>query len=47
MRACPLALIGDGAALPTPVDAEGVVNADLLVEDGKLARIERPAGKRE
>jgi cytosine/creatinine deaminase len=37
----------DKAALPAPIDAEGVVDADLLVDDGKLARIERPGGKRD
>src|SRR5271169_2111794 len=43
----PAGLLVDGIALPTPADAEGVVQADLLIEDGKLARIERPAEKRD
>ncbi|MFZ3361164.1 MAG: cytosine deaminase [Xanthobacteraceae bacterium] len=43
----PACLLGEGATVPTPVDGEGVVNVDLLVDDGKLARIERPSGKRE
>ena len=43
----PAGLLADGIALPTPVDAEGVVQADLLIEDGKLVRIERPAEKRD
>ena len=30
-------------ALSTPVDAEGVVKADLLIDDGKLAHIDRAA----
>jgi cytosine deaminase len=42
--ACTLAGV---ANLPTPADAEGVVNADLLIDDGKLARVEPPSGKRE
>ena len=42
----PACMLGAGAALPTAVDAEGVVNADLLVDDGKLARIEPAGGKR-
>jgi len=42
----PVCLLGDGAAPPTPIDTEGVVKADLLVEHGKLARIEAPAGAR-
>jgi cytosine deaminase len=33
--------------LSTPVDAEGVVQADLLIDDGKLAHIDRPAEKRD
>src|SRR3984957_2856329 len=41
----PAGLLADGIALPSPADAEGAVQADLLVEDGKLARIERPAAK--
>jgi cytosine/creatinine deaminase len=43
----PTALLADGMALPTPVDAEGVVPVDLLIEYGKLVRIERPAEKRD
>jgi cytosine/creatinine deaminase len=35
----------DDAAAQLPADAEGVVQADLLIEDGKLAKIERPSGK--
>jgi cytosine/creatinine deaminase len=42
--ACTLAGV---ANLPTPADAEGVVNADLLIDDGKLARVEPPGGRRE
>ena len=42
--ACTLAGVAD---LATPADAEGVVNADLLIEDGKLARVEPPSGKRD
>lgn len=30
--------------MPIDADSEGVVKADLLVDDGKLARIERPGG---
>ena len=32
-----------GGAAPEPVDAEGVVKADLLVENGTLARIVPPS----
>jgi cytosine deaminase len=42
--ACTLAVV---ASLPTSADAEGVVNADLLIDNGKLARVEPPSGKRE
>jgi cytosine/creatinine deaminase len=34
----------DGATLLMPPDAEGVVQADLLIDDGKLARVS-PSGK--
>jgi cytosine deaminase len=37
----PACLLADAAALGS-VDAEGVVRADLLVADGKIARIEKP-----
>jgi cytosine/creatinine deaminase len=40
----PACTLGDGAASLTPPDGEGVVSADLLVDDGKIARI-RPRGK--
>jgi cytosine/creatinine deaminase len=43
----PACLLGDAAASLPPVDKEGVVNADLLIEDGKLARLDRPGGKHE
>jgi cytosine deaminase len=43
----PACLLGDGAALRAPVDAEGVMKADLLVEHGKLARIVPPSGARD
>jgi cytosine deaminase len=36
----PACLLAGATAPPAPVDAEGVVRADLLVDDGKLARIE-------
>jgi cytosine/creatinine deaminase len=42
--ACALAGVAD---LPTPADAEGVVSADLLIDDGKLARVEPPRVKRD
>jgi cytosine/creatinine deaminase len=42
----PTCLLGHGAALPMPADAEGVVTADLLIDDGKLARIEPPGRNR-
>jgi len=35
----PACMVSGDAALPMPADSEGVVHADLLVEDGKLARI--------
>ena len=38
----PACLLG-GPAWPAPLDAEGVAKADLLIENGKLARID-PAG---
>ena len=37
----------DGAVPCGPADAEGIVNADLLVEGGKLARIARSGGRRD
>jgi cytosine deaminase len=36
----PTCMLGDGIAVPPLIDGEGVVSADLLIEDGKLARIE-------
>jgi cytosine deaminase len=39
----PACLIGDATASSLPVDAEGVIKTDLVVEDGRLARI-APAG---
>jgi len=42
----PACLLGDGATVPMPIDSEGVVGADLLIDDGKLARIEPPGGER-
>jgi cytosine/creatinine deaminase len=38
----PACVMGDSAVLPAAVDAEGVVAADILVNDGKIARIETP-----
>jgi cytosine deaminase len=38
----PACLLADAAALAARVDTEGVVDADLLVDSGKLARIETP-----
>jgi cytosine/creatinine deaminase len=35
----PACLLGDGATPPSAVDAEGVVNADLLIDAGRLAGI--------
>jgi cytosine deaminase len=43
----PACMLGDGVSLPTLPDAEGVLNADLLIDDGKLARVDRPGGKRD
>src|SRR5580658_3846257 len=43
----PAGLLADGIALPTPVNADGVVQADLLIEDGKLARVEPLGGERD
>ncbi|MGA2891925.1 MAG: cytosine deaminase [Xanthobacteraceae bacterium] len=37
----PACLLADAAVLAAPLDAEGVFKADLLIDDGKLARIER------
>jgi cytosine deaminase len=39
--------MGDNAAVSIAADAEGVVAADILVEAGKISRIERPAGARD
>jgi cytosine/creatinine deaminase len=41
----PACLLNDAAQLPA--DAEGVVDADLLIDDGKFARLERPRGHRD
>jgi cytosine/creatinine deaminase len=42
----PVCLLGDaGVSLP-PADAEGVTDADLFIDDGKLARIDRASGAR-
>ena len=35
----PACLLGDGAVMPITADAEGVVAADILVDDGKITRI--------
>jgi len=43
----PACLLEDGAASLPPADTEGVVDADLLIDDGKLARLDRPGGKRD
>ena len=43
----PECLLGDGTAFSASADAEGVVAVDLLVDDGKLARIEPPSAKRD
>jgi hypothetical protein len=40
----PACTLGDGAASLTQPNGEGVVSADLLVDDGKIARI-RPSGQ--
>jgi cytosine/creatinine deaminase len=37
----PACLFGEGVAASLPADNEGVVSADLLVEDGKLTRVAR------
>jgi cytosine/creatinine deaminase len=42
----PACLLADPAALPAPQDGEGVLDADLLIEDGKLARIAPPDCRR-
>lgn len=42
----PACLLADPAALSAATDAEGVVHADLLVQAGKLARIEPAQGAR-
>jgi hypothetical protein len=34
----PACMLTDGTAPPMPVDSEGVVNADLLIDDGRLVR---------
>jgi cytosine deaminase len=39
----PQCLIAGGATSSLPADAEGVVNVDLLIDEGKLARIEDPS----
>ena len=39
----PACTLGDGATSLTPPDGEGAVSADLLVDDGQIARI-RPRG---
>lgn len=36
----PACLLAEAAAQPLPADREGVVHADLLIDNGKLARIE-------
>ena len=40
----PVCLLGDAGASLAPADAEGVVEADLLLDNGKLAHIERASG---
>jgi cytosine deaminase len=42
----PACLLADAAAFAGRVDAEGVVEADLLVDGGTLARIETPDARR-
>jgi cytosine/creatinine deaminase len=42
----PACLLADAAAFPAPPDGEGVLDADLLIEDGNLARIEPPDCRR-
>jgi cytosine/creatinine deaminase len=43
----PACLLADDAATAGPVDPEGVVNADLLVDDGKLACIAASCDRRD
>jgi cytosine deaminase len=43
----PACLLGEGALLSVPLDAEGVAKADVLIDDGKLARVEAVIGKRD
>jgi cytosine deaminase len=43
----PACLIGDGSAAAAPADAEGVLAADLLIDQGKLARIETAGAARD
>ena len=38
----PVCLLADTAAFAARIDAEGVVEADLLVDGGKLARVATP-----
>ena len=38
----PACVMIGAAVLPTPADAEGIINADLLIDDGKLARVAQP-----
>jgi cytosine/creatinine deaminase len=42
----PACLVEDNAALTAPLDAEGVTEADLLIENGKLAGVKTVAGQR-
>ena len=42
----PGCLLADAAALHGPADGEGVLGADLLIDDSKLARIEPPDAER-
>ena len=37
----PVCLLAQGTTLSMPADAEGIVVADLLIDDGKVVRIER------
>jgi cytosine deaminase len=41
----PACMLGDSAAFPIAADAEGAVAADILVDDRKIARIERARDK--
>jgi cytosine/creatinine deaminase len=41
----PAGLLGEDAAALPPPDAEGVVKVDLLIDDGRIARIEPPGSK--